>query len=66
MDRNIDLGSTICWMDNEYTLCCSDGYWFGYIDIREQDKNPEWVSMEDAMELANIMDENKALRSIFL
>ena len=40
----------VCWMDNEYSLCCSDGKWFGNTDIREQD---DWNENLDAVESAS-------------
>ena len=54
MERKLNLGWTVeCWMDNKYIICCSDGKWFGNIDIREQDSNPQWNVMEDTAELTS-------------
>ena len=54
MRRKLNLREDcVCWMDNYYSLCCSDGHWFGCIDIRSKDGNPEWVVMEDIQELAD-------------
>ena len=39
---------------------------FGYIDIRKQDENPQWVVMKDAVQLANTTHDSSDRRKIFL
>ena len=52
-------------------IYCSDGYWFGSIDITSKDDNPAWVLMGDIQELADDVHlPNKSVcppsRAIFL
>ena len=58
MERKLRLDGHKCWMDDhdQHILYCSDGNWFGWIDIRKQDEGPEWVVMQDMMALATTVD----------
>eukprot|EP01084_Bolivina_argentea_P150313 262512_1 len=47
----------VCWMDNNYVICCSDGYYFGYMDIR--DRSNRWQPIHDIIQLTNQLEGNK-------
>ena len=51
MDTELNLNRHIvCWMEDENTLCCSDGEWFGSIDVTKPDDI--WNENSDTVALA--------------
>ena len=57
---------TECWMESQYTLCFSNGDWFGNIDIRKQDdESAEWCKMESITKLVNNSCGYKPVPTIF-